>query len=186
MDAWIGSMIGGGVGAVVGHVANHFISWIKENRQSSPERRFICAEIIFILEEYADKCAKVAQDFGQPYGKMGVYEPVTITPEPVDYSLVKGNWRAIDSKTMYTICSLPILQKKSLEKMDLIAEYKSFPPEDTEYFEARQYEFSVLGLKAAKLAMDIRADNSFPDTDLTEFTIPTMEQVVKKHNSRKK
>lgn len=179
-------MIGGGVGAVVGHVANHFISWIKENRQSSPERRFICAEIIFILEEYADKCAKVAQDNGEPCGETGEYQPVTTDPEPVDYSIVKGNWRAIDSKTMYTICSLPVLQNKALEHMSLVAEHKYNPPEDAEYFEARQYEFSVLGLKAANLAIEIRANNSFPDTDLTKFAIPTMERVLKEHNSRKK
>lgn len=62
MDTWVGSMIGGIVGAVIGHAANHCIGWFKETKQSSPERKFICAELVFILECDAVKCAEVVQD----------------------------------------------------------------------------------------------------------------------------
>ena len=65
MDAWIGSMIGGAVGAVIGHITNHCIGWYKENKQSSPERKFICAELVFLLEEYAKKCAEISEDYGE-------------------------------------------------------------------------------------------------------------------------
>ena len=101
MELWVGSMIGGVIGAVMGHGANHFIGWFKENKQSSPERKFICAELVFLLENYAVKCAEVVQDDGEPNGDQGEYDTTTKIPDKIDYSLVKGNWKSLKSKTMY-------------------------------------------------------------------------------------
>ena len=32
MELWVGSMIGGAIGAVIGHGANHFIGWFESPR----------------------------------------------------------------------------------------------------------------------------------------------------------
>lgn len=178
MDAWIGSMVGGVVGAVIGHLANHFISWFKENKQSSPERKFVCIELIFLLEDYATKCADVAQDEGEPVGVEGEYESVIRYPEPIDYSSVKGNWKALNSKIMYEVCSLPVLQKNAIQKINFIGSDSSTPPRHTKYFDARRYWFSVLGLKAAEIADKIREENGFPKSDLGEWIQPTLESCV--------
>lgn len=174
MEAWVGGMIGGAVGAVIGHAANHFIGWFKESRQSSPERKFICAELVFLLEDYASKCADVAQDDGEPIGPHGEYRSITSRPEPIDHSMVKGNWRALSSDVMYDVCSIAPLQREALEKI-VSADENSTPPDNDEYFRERQLQFSMLGLKAANLAIRIRKENNFPDSRLYKWVIPTMQ-----------
>ncbi|HGI7057836.1 TPA: hypothetical protein ACJTON_000388 [Klebsiella pneumoniae] len=115
MDAWVGSMIGGAVGAVIGHITNHYIGWYKENKQFSPERKFICAELIFLLEDYAKKCAEVATDYGEYTGEQGEAQSAISPPKLLDYSSIKGNWRSLSSDIMYRVCSLPVEQKEAKE-----------------------------------------------------------------------
>ncbi|MGQ3910021.1 hypothetical protein [Enterobacter hormaechei] len=175
MELWVGSMIGGAIGAVIGHGANHFIGWFKENKQSSPERKFICAELVFLLENYAVKCAEVVQDDGEPNGDQGEYETTTLLPDKIDYSLVKGNWKSLNSKTMYEICSLPMKQNEAVEYINYVGANMSSPPDHREFFDERQYQFSLLGLKAAEIASGIRKENGFPATELAKWVIPTLE-----------
>lgn len=180
MELWVGSMIGGVIGAVIGHGANHFIGWFKENKQSSPERKFICAELVFLLENYAVKCAEVVQDDGEPNGDQGEYESTTQLPEKIDYSLVKGNWKSLKSKTMYEICSLPMKQNEAIKSINFMGEYMSSPPDHREYFDERQYQFSLLGLKAAEIASGIRKENGFPATELAKWVLPALEERLQK------
>ncbi|WP_110875939.1 hypothetical protein [Franconibacter helveticus] len=180
MEIWVGSMIGGVVGAVGGHFANHLIGWFKENRQSSPERKFICVELVFLLENYAYKCAEVAQDYGEPNGMQGEYESVTEIPDRIDYSLVKGNWKSLNSQTMYEICSLPMRQNEAMKVINHTGEYSSYPPFHRDYFEERQFQFALLGLKALKIADRIRKENGFPETELAEWVLPALQEKYEK------
>ncbi|MES3202036.1 hypothetical protein QDQ60_02355 [Klebsiella aerogenes] len=179
MDAWIGSMIGGAVGAVIGHITNHCIGWYKENKQSSPERKFICAELVFLLEEYAKKCAEISEDYGENTRELGDAEPAVTPPNLLDYSSVKGNWRSLSSDIMYRLCSLPAEQKDAQKHISASLEYVATPPNYPEYFETRQYHYSILGLKAAQIASDIRKQNNFPDGDLYRWEIPAMTSKIK-------
>lgn len=185
MELWVGSMIGGVVGAVIGHIANHFIGWFKENRQSSPERKFICAELVFLLENYAVKCADVAQDDGEPNGDQGDSRPVTKEPDRIDYSLVKGNWKSLKSKTMYEICSLPMRQNEALKLINFAGDYMSSYPDHREYFDERQFQFAALGLKAAEIANSIRKENGFPQTELAGWVIPALEEKYQKIKTKR-
>lgn len=179
MDAWVGSMLGGAVGVVIGHITNHYIGWYKEDKQSSPERKFICAELIFLLEDYAKNCAEIATDNGEYTGEQGEAQPVTSPPELLDYSSIKGNWRSLSSDIMYRVCSLPAEQKDAGKKISASWEYEGYPPDYKDYFETRQYQYSLLGLKAALIAEDVRKQCGFPDGDLWNWVIPTMEKKVK-------
>ncbi len=60
-----------------------------------------------------------------------------------------------------------------------ILEYVATPPNYPEYFETRQYHYSILGLKAAQIASDIRKQNNFPDGDLYRWEIPAMTLKIK-------
>ncbi|MDV5693401.1 hypothetical protein [Klebsiella quasipneumoniae] len=184
MDAWIGSMIGGVAGAVIGHATNHFVGWYKENKQSSPERKFICTELIFLLEDYANKCAEIANDYGEYTGDQGEAQPTTSPPELLDYSSIKGNWRSLSSDIMYRVCSLPAEQKGARKKLSVSWGLEAYPPDYKDYFEERQYQYSLLGLKAAYIAEDVRKQNRFPDSDLWDYVIPTMEKKVKSYGKK--
>ncbi|WP_029589803.1 hypothetical protein [Franconibacter helveticus] len=184
MDAWLGSLIGGVAGGVIGHFTNHAIVWFKENKQSSPERRFICVEIVFLLESYSRKCAEVVNDDGEPTDPHGELTPVVLLPDVIDYSVIKGNWRALKSETMYGICSLPPLQRRAVDNISFMSEMSSLP-DNREYFDERQLQFAQLGLKAAKLACEIRKENLFPESDLKTWVIPTMQEKISQITSKR-
>ncbi|MHA0917135.1 hypothetical protein ACR9H8_20640 [Kosakonia cowanii] len=177
MDAWIGSLIGGVTGGVIGHFTNHALVWIKESLQSSPERKFICAELVFLLENYARKCAEVVNDNGEPSEPYGELQPITVLPDVIDYTVIKGNWRALKSKTMYEICSMPPLQHESIKLISFMGDMSS-PPEHREYFDERQFQFAQLGIKAAELACEIRKENHFPNGNLDAWVVPTMQAKI--------
>lgn len=173
MDAWLGGLIGGAGGAVIGHFANHAISWVKETVQSNPERKFICVELIFKLEEFARKCEEVARDYGQPQGEQGEYEAEVKCPDIFDYSLIKGNWKALKPELIYRICNLPVMHREARHQLSWAGECAT-PPDFSEYFEVRRYEYALLGLEAATLATDLRRQSKFPEGNLDCWIIPSM------------
>ncbi|WLD34107.1 hypothetical protein QTN38_010655 [Enterobacter cloacae subsp. cloacae] len=177
-------MIGGAIESVIGHGANHLFGWYKENIQSSPERKFICAELVFLLEYYAVKFADAVQDGGEPNGNQGEYEMTTKNPDKIDYSLVKGSCKSLKSKITYEICSLPVRQSEAIKVINFAGEYSSSPPEHREFFEESQYQFALLGLKAANIASEIRQENGFPDTGLATWAIPAFEESCNKSNPK--
>ncbi len=125
------------------------------------ERYFISTELIFLLEEFAEGCARVATDNGHENNKH-VTAPSAPQPE-LSYSAVTGDWRVLPFRLMYKLRELPVLKTESDRTIDA-ADF--IPPEFDEFFEARQYEFTRLGLKAIILARRLRKLASFPESRL--------------------
>lgn len=168
MEAWIGGMIGAVVGVSVGHVVNHLLSVHKQNKQETPEKAFICIELIFHLESYVHACLGVVNDYsGQFPVSQGLTETMT-EPTIFDYSLIKGNWKAIEPKMMFDICSLSPMHKLSLQRLEGAHENCRHSSEG-DYFIVRQKEYSLLGAAAMDLACNLRVISSLPVNEyLTE------------------
>lgn len=130
------------------------------------ERLFIATELVFMLERYAEACARVATDDGedddapQPERK-----PVTNYPE-LNLIDVSGDWRTLEPCLMYRIRELPVLQDEARRATAYAADI-SFPPWHKDYFRERQYQFTRLGLKAVILAVRLRKATGLPETRLT-------------------
>lgn len=168
MEAWIGGMIGAVVGVSVGHVVNHLLLVHKQNKQESPEKAFICIELIFHLESYVHACLDVVNDYcGQLHVSQGLTEKMT-EPPIFDYSLIKGNWKAIEPKMMFDICSLSPMHKLSLQRLEGARESYRYSSK-ADYFVVRQKEYSLLGAAAMDLACNLRMISSLPVNEyLTE------------------
>lgn len=125
------------------------------------ELHFITTELIFLLEQFADGCASVATDDGYKNDKHATV-PSASQPE-FGYSSVTGDWRALPVSLMYKLRELPVLKIESdrtIDATDLIG------PDYDEFFEARQYEYTRLGLKAIILALRLRKLAGFPESRL--------------------
>ncbi|MGK6372752.1 hypothetical protein ACQ89X_00070 [Klebsiella pneumoniae] len=57
------------------------------------ERLFIATELIFLLEQFAEGCARMATDCGEP-DPQGVYTPTENLPELIIKN-ISGDWRAL-------------------------------------------------------------------------------------------
>ncbi|MEN4798093.1 MULTISPECIES: hypothetical protein [Pantoea] len=124
------------------------------------ERYFIANELVFLLEQFADNCASVARDNG--FEHEHAFAPSVPQPE-LDYSAVTGDWRTLPVRLMYQLRELPVLKSESdrtIDSTDFIG------PEYDAFFEARQYEYTRLGLKAVILARRLRRLCSFPESRL--------------------
>lgn len=127
------------------------------------ERLFIATELVILLEMYAEGCARVATDNGEP-DQDREYIPAENLPE-LNIMNISGDWRALPSRIMYRIRELPLLQDEACRAI-AYADVIPNPPKFEDYFRERQYQFARLGIKAVILAVRLRRANGLPETRL--------------------
>lgn len=148
---------------------------LQRERQASDdklerERLFIATELITLLEQYAEDCAAVASDDGEPF-----YEPnrqeervaKTSFPVPLNFETVSGDWRSLPADLMYRIRELPVMRNEAMRAIEDGWENSS-PPDREYYFSARQFESSRMGLKAIHLARLLRRLCKLPRSRLNK------------------
>mgnify|MGYP000779566166 CR=1 FL=1 len=139
-----------------------------EEDKRHKELTYISTELIILLEQYAENCAAVAVDDGELLHEPG-REPErassTSLPAPLNYEKVTGDWRSLPPVLMFRIRELPLLRTNAMGAIE-DASANSTPPDHSEFFSARQYEFSQLGLKAIHLARQLRRECGLPSSRL--------------------
>ncbi|MEL0579094.1 hypothetical protein AACK17_11100 [Pectobacterium punjabense] len=154
------------IGAALGGVglAHHFTRQREERAAAAKlasERLFIATELVFLLEQFAEACAGVATDHGF-LNQDRITVPETIVPN-LSYSAVTGDWRVLPAKLMYRIRELPVIQGEADRAINAA---EAYPPGYDEFFEARQYQYTRLGLKAIIQSRRLRQFASLPNTRL--------------------
>lgn len=164
----LSGLITGGL-ALGGIMLNHRLTRqrdkLTELEKRSDEIRFISIEVIFILEEFAEKCANVASDWGEPTPPQGEYEAEYKQPT-LDLSSVSGDWKVLPAKIMYQIKELPIRQREASRYISDVYDNDWDPPEHISVFSKRQLQYAKLGLKAIQLSSKLRKLSSLPTTRL--------------------
>lgn len=129
------------------------------------EQHFIATELIFLLEQYAEGCARVAADAGDD-NPQTEREPTVSYPE-LELTDVSGDWRVLRGLMMYRIRQLPVMQNEAKRTIAGVGEY-DHPPFYSAYFQERQYQFARLGMKAVILAMRLRKSVDLPESRLQD------------------
>lgn len=158
---------------------------LASEEQLSRERHFIATELIFMLEQFAQGCARVARDEGEP-DLQGEYSISVAVPE-LKMDDITGDWRTLPALIMYRIRELPILLNDAIRYIAGISEYDS-PPDYTDSFRERQYQYARLGLKALILSHRLRKLARLPGTrlDATEWSAqPVLWQVWRNERKRR-
>ncbi|MDQ9388638.1 MULTISPECIES: hypothetical protein [Serratia] len=154
------------------YLAHYLTRWREESAaaaKQASERLFIATELVFLLEQFAEGCAQVATDQGEP-DQQGEYSPAVKPPE-LSVLDVSGDWRTLPPLIMYRIRELPILQSEARRDIAAASEH-SWAPYHKEGFQERQYQYARLGLKALILSRRLRKLTGLPDTrlDATEWS----------------
>lgn len=178
-------------GAALGAVGlTHFFTRRREKAAAEDrltrERLFIATELVFILERYAEGCARVATDAGEDQLPYKEREPTVNFPD-LDLIDVSGDWRVLPGKLMYRIRELPVLQNEANRIIGGVGEY-DHPPFYTDYFHERQYQYARLGMKALISAMRLRRAVGLPETRLadTEWSAhPVLWKVWRRERRRR-
>lgn len=178
-----GGVLAGGVALLVSRVNHRYArereaaaaaERLRHEQQLTEDKRqkellYITTELVFTLEIFAEECARVADDSGEP-DERGEYRPTTKTPE-LEISDIKGDWRTLPALIMYRIRELPVLMNEAHRNISAAAEH-DWAPYYTESFQERQYQYARLGLKALTLARRLRQLAGLPGTrlDATEWS----------------
>lgn len=151
------------------------------------ERYFIATELIFMLEQFAEGCARVANDHGEDNHAAQPEREPTVNYPKINLTEVSGNWRVLSGLMMYRIRELPVLQNEAGRAIGHASEH-SWAPYHTGYFRERQYQYARLGMKAVILAMRLRRTAGLPETRLadTEWSAqPVLWKVWRRERHRR-
>lgn len=149
------------------------------------ERLFIATELVFILERFAEGCAKVATDDGER-DKQDFMRATQIRPE-LDLNVITGDWRALEPGLTYAIRELPVLKEWSDREIAGMEESEG-PPDYTHTMWERKYLYARLGLKAILQARRLRKLARLPGTrlDATKWSAqPVLWQVWRIERKRR-
>ncbi|MEQ0277561.1 hypothetical protein [Klebsiella sp. CN_Kp100] len=157
------------VGAALGGVyLAHYFTRRREERavaaKQVSERLFIATELVFLLEQFAEGCTRLATDSGEQNPE-GEYTPTENLPELI-ITNISGDWRTLPPRVMYRIYELPVLQNEVRRHVAAFYEHYWEPPNHSRYFRERQFQYARLGLKAVILARRLRKLVSLPGTRL--------------------
>ncbi|MFV4848012.1 hypothetical protein ACVQ8M_17265 (plasmid) [Edwardsiella tarda] len=131
-------------------------------KKADEERLFISTELVFVLERFVEDCVKIVIDDGEENADGDSY-PTTDTPVELYLNAISGNWRALPGWLMYRIRELPALIRDAERRIVYKTEI-STPPQHTEFFKERQYQYARLGIQALILSIRLRRLVGLPPT----------------------
>lgn len=124
-------------------------------KQEKREREvlFIAIELVFLLEQFAEGCARVATDEGY-IDAQGYTRAAEKTPE---FSLdgVTGDWRVLPARLMYSVRELPLLCNDAQRRIAGTEDYDD-PPDYPQTAAERHYQYARLGIKALIMSQRLR------------------------------
>jgi len=161
-----------GIGGALGSQwLSHVLITSREKRASEDkeqkERHFISIELVLILEQYAEGCARVAADAGDDNDPSQPERLPTVNYPELNLQEISGDWRVLKALLMYRIRELPVLQNEARSMIEAALDAYD-PPFHAPYFHERQYQFARLGMKAVILAMRLRKSEGLPETRLRD------------------
>jgi len=176
---------------LVGVFAGASIVWFKEwsvaRRTKKEKASYLAARVVCILDEYVSGCIDAIGDdglcCGQP-NKNGYHE-VQVSPPPTPKYPDDIDWQSINPALMYDILSFPNSIEAAKEAIRATDDF-AFPPTYDEFFEERQHQYSLLGLKALDIADCLRNQFNFPSRRFEGWHTPPEKIFQKKLDQIKK
>ncbi len=150
------------LGAFIALAKDIWSEWLARKQRA----RYLAMHAVCILDEYANRCTRVAMDDGQR-NEDGNLETTMDLPSPPRYPL-DVDWNSIDHELMYRLPSYPS-RAEAANRIVESAYVNAFPPDYEVVYEARHYQYAKLGLDAIVLAQEIRQTYGIPDDEFADW-----------------
>lgn len=165
--SWVGPLLGVIVGSMLTIAKDWFFNW----RSQKPIKNYSAIRVACVLQIFIKKCFDVVHDDGYPLEDDRL-EPEVETPRSPEFP-DDIDWKLFDPKLVYQILTLPARMDDAKETIAFIATEIAGPPYYEEFFEARKYHYSQLGVEAyqvtQKLIQDFKLNKDFgPSSQIVE------------------
>jgi len=178
--ALFGIVLGSVLSAIFG-VARELYS---ERRSKKKEAEYLAIRMVCILESFMEGCASVVGDDGTWHGQTDPdgYSSLQVTPPELDVNLSDVNWKSLPPDLMYEILYFPNLVKDADSFIESTFEHVASPPDFSEGFEEKQYQYSQLGIMASELTTKLRKKykipkKHIPSWDIIEYMISERDKI---------
>ena len=178
------SLISGGIGFLGVFVGSVIVPPIRERFSRRRDARYLAIRVICVLDGYIEDCASVALDSGDE-DELGCSVAQEKAPPPPAYP-TDINWKSIEHSLMYTLLALPAAAERAANYVAGAGE-NATAPDYSEYFEERSKQYSLLGLHAHDLTVDLRKRYQIPEIANREWEpVSHMREELRKIAERRK
>jgi hypothetical protein len=153
------SLISAGTSFVVLLLGQILWPLIKDRRTKKCEGKYLAVRVVCVLDKFVEDCASTAVDSGEE-DKDGYSIARVSAPDPPTYPN-DVNWKSIGDTLMYELLSLPASTERAANYVQGSKE-NAFPPDYSEYFEARAESYASVGLQAYGLSRKLRKEYKLP------------------------
>ncbi|NNN18759.1 MAG: hypothetical protein HKL84_02770 [Acidimicrobiaceae bacterium] len=156
------SLISAGTSFVVLLLGQILWPMINDRRTKQAEATYLAIRVVCVLDKFVEDCASAAIDDGEKDENGESVARVT-APEPPVYP-TDVNWKSINNTLMYKLLSLPASTERAANYVQGSSE-NAFPPDFSEWFEARTESYANLGLQAHELSKELRKEYKLPPVE---------------------
>lgn len=147
---------------------------------------YISTELIFRLEDFAQKCALVAIDSGVSSFHVDAEKSVWAQSPALSFDDIDGEWKSIPSGLLYLIRELPVRERGIKPFLDEIYDHHWDPPEHTLWFTERKKQYAGIGLRAIRLARRLRRLGCYPETRLASGYGAPLQVLLDVHRKKQR
>jgi hypothetical protein len=148
------------VGVLIGAAISWGQAYWFSRRDAERAAQYLAVRIVCIFDKFLEDCVSVVKDKGMP-GQDGTYEPQEKAPDMPSFPN-DIDWKCIDHNLMYEILSFPSDIEAGDNTISFIANEVASPPDYDEFFEERAIQYVRFGLRAHKLASELREKYDIP------------------------
>ncbi|MDF3125560.1 hypothetical protein [Rheinheimera sp. 1928-s] len=161
------------IGVVLGFLLTVFKDFVIQRRKNQKDIEYLCIHVIFMLDRFVSSCSEVVGDDGLCHGQPDAdgYHRAQVSAPDFEPQKLSVEWKSLPTKIMYEVLNFPLLVENAQAAISAEFEYCATPPDYSEGFEERQYQYAILGIKASELASKLRALSKLPQRDVTSDKI---------------
>lgn len=130
-------------------------------RKSNAALSLLVARVAIRLEQFADQCAAVAEDWGD-YDFLSAHEQPEARPKSTEPTFsVEGenvDWSVLNSDTLKQLLRLARKAEDAAAAVATVGDIAWDPPDHDAYFETRTQAFAIVGLEACALAAKLERE----------------------------
>lgn len=159
------------LGVVVGAFLTIAKEWFFKANEKKKNAEYLAILITSMLERFIVGCAEVVADDGLYHGQRNIHgekETHTVLPS-FDPLSAQVEWKALPANLMNDLLSFPLEIESARAKIAGVYEFVSDPPDHDEFFQERQYQYALLGIRASKLSANLRAHVRLPSKTMGDW-----------------